>query len=81
MKRILSVFMCLMLVVPIAFLSGCDDGTITINVYNVGDYIDEEVITLFEEEKLPEWFNQNIKKEEISSKEEQTLKDMLKEFL
>lgn len=31
-------------------------------------------------EILPEWFNQNIKKETISDAEEQTLKDMLKEF-
>ena len=31
-------------------------------------------------EILPEWFNQNINKENISDKEEKTLKDMLKEF-
>lgn len=31
-------------------------------------------------EVLPEWFNQSIKKEEISSEEEKSLKDMLKEF-
>lgn len=32
------------------------------------------------EEALPEWFNQNIKKEEISEEDEKSLKDMLKEF-
>lgn len=32
------------------------------------------------EEKLPEWFNQNIKKEKISEEDEKSLKDMLKEF-
>ena len=32
------------------------------------------------EEKLPEWFNQNIKKQKISEEEEKSLKDMLKEF-
>jgi len=50
MKRLLSVMMCIMVVVPFVFLTGCDKGITTINVYNVGDYIDEEVITLFEEE-------------------------------
>ena len=50
MKKILSFFMCFMLVMPLVFLGGCSDDTITINVYNVGDYIDEEVIAIFEEE-------------------------------
>lgn len=31
-------------------------------------------------ETLPEWFNQNIKKEIISEEDEKSLKDMLKEF-
>jgi len=31
-------------------------------------------------EVLPEWFNQSIKKEEISAEDEKSLKDMLKEF-
>lgn len=31
-------------------------------------------------ETLPEWFNQNIKKETISEEDEKSLKDMLKEF-
>ena len=31
-------------------------------------------------EVVPEWFNQNIKKEKISENEEKSLKDMLKEF-
>lgn len=35
---------------------------------------------IIKEEKLPEWFNQNIKKEKISEEEEKSLKDMLKEF-
>ena len=33
------------------------------------------------EEKLPEWFDKNIKKEQISEEEEKSLKDMLKEFI
>lgn len=50
MKRIISLVLCIVLVFSLcSFLTGCDDR-ITINVYNVGDYIDEEVITLFEEE-------------------------------
>lgn len=32
------------------------------------------------EEVIPEWFNQNIKKEQISDEDEKSLKDMLKEF-
>ena len=31
-------------------------------------------------ESLPEWFDQSIKKEEISEEDEKSLKDMLKEF-
>ena len=31
-------------------------------------------------EKLPEWFNKDIKKQEISEEEEKSLKEMLKEF-
>ncbi len=31
-------------------------------------------------EVLPEWFNQNIKKEKLSDEDEKSLKDMLKEF-
>ena len=31
-------------------------------------------------EKLPEWFNQNIKKQEMNEEDEKTLKEMLKEF-
>lgn len=31
-------------------------------------------------EALPEWFNQNIKKEKLSDEDEKSLKDMLKEF-
>lgn len=32
------------------------------------------------DEKLPDWFNQSIKKEKISEEEEKSLKEMLKEF-
>ena len=32
-------------------------------------------------EKLPDWFDQNVRKEKISDTEEKTLKDMLKEFI
>lgn len=35
---------------------------------------------IIKEEKLPDWFNQNIKKEKISEEEEKSLKEMLKEF-
>ena len=31
-------------------------------------------------ESLPDWFNQNIKKEKLSDEDEKSLKDMLKEF-
>lgn len=50
MKKILSVVLCFVLILPVVFLTGCDDGTVTINVYNVGDYIDEEVLAIFEKE-------------------------------
>lgn len=33
------------------------------------------------QEVLPDWFNKNIKKEQISEEEEKSLKDMLKEFI
>ncbi|MEG2351479.1 MAG: DnaD domain protein, partial [Bacilli bacterium] len=33
------------------------------------------------EEKLPEWFDQNIEKKPIKTEDEKILKDMLKEFL
>ncbi len=50
MKRIFSLILCFVLVFSMSvYLTGCDDR-ITINVYNVGDYIDEEVIAMFEEE-------------------------------
>ena len=32
------------------------------------------------DEKLPDWFNQSIKKEKISEEDEKSLKEMLKEF-
>ena len=32
------------------------------------------------EEKLPEWFNKNIKKQEMNDEDEKSLKEMLKEF-
>ncbi len=43
-----------------------------IDVNNVNKITKKEV--------LPEWFNQSIKKEEISAEDEKSLKDMLKEF-
>ena len=49
MKRFLSLLCVICLFVPC--LSGCGaDKRTTINVYNVGDYIDEDVIDLFEKE-------------------------------
>ncbi len=41
---------------------------------------DRQLSKVIKEEKLPEWFNQNIKKEKISEEDEKSLKDMLKEF-
>ena len=41
-------------------------------IFNTGKNVKEEV--------LPDWFNQSIKKEEISADDEKSLKDMLKEF-
>lgn len=41
---------------------------------------DKSLSRAIKEEKLPDWFNQNIKKEKISEEEEKSLKDMLKEF-
>lgn len=35
---------------------------------------------MVKEEKVPDWFNQSIKKEKISEEDEKSLKDMLKEF-
>lgn len=40
----------------------------------------ESNIKPLNEEVLPEWFNQRIKKEKIDEEDEKTLKDMLKEF-
>ena len=47
MKKLLSLLICIGLVM--SFFAGCSSKT-TIYVYNVGDYIDEEVIKLFEKE-------------------------------
>ena len=47
MKKLVSLLICIIFVV--SFFSGCESKT-TIYVYNVGDYIDEEVIKLFEKE-------------------------------
>ncbi len=41
---------------------------------------DEKEKVSIKKEILPEWFNQNIKKEQISEEDEKSLKDMLKEF-
>lgn len=41
---------------------------------------DKPLSKVIKEEKLPEWFNQNIKKEKISEEDEKSLKDLLKEF-
>ena len=41
---------------------------------------DKPLSKIIKEEKTPEWFNQNIKKEKISEEDEKSLKDMLKEF-
>ncbi len=50
MKRIISVLLCFLVIFSAsALMTSCDDQ-VTINVYNVGDYIDEEVLALFEKE-------------------------------
>ena len=41
---------------------------------------DEKEKINVKKEILPDWFNQNIKKEQISEEDEKSLKDMLKEF-
>jgi spermidine/putrescine transport system substrate-binding protein len=46
-KKLLSLLICIGLVM--SFFTGCSSKT-TIYVYNVGDYIDEEVIKLFQKE-------------------------------
>lgn len=48
MKKIFSAV--LMTVIIAMTLSGCRDSKTVINVYNVGDYIDEDVIAMFEKE-------------------------------
>jgi len=48
MKKVLSLLCVICMLVPC--LSGCGEKRTTINVYNVGDYIDEDVIDLFEKE-------------------------------
>ncbi len=50
-KKIISILT--MGVLSVSFMTGCNnstDSTKVLNVYNVGDYIDEELITKFEEE-------------------------------
>ncbi len=47
MKKIIALLVCVF--VAASLFAGCEKKT-TIYVYNVGDYIDEEVIDLFEEE-------------------------------
>ncbi len=47
MKKFFALLICVSMV--FAFFTGCEKKT-TIYVYNVGDYIDEEVIKLFEKE-------------------------------
>lgn len=48
MKKILALAVCVLIMVP--FFAGCGSSKTTLYVYNVGDYIDESVIELFEEE-------------------------------
>ncbi len=47
MKKLLALALCICMTVP--FFAGCGKKT-TIYVYNVGDYIDENVIEMFEKE-------------------------------
>ncbi len=48
MKKVLAVV--LMLTLVACLFSGCSDDRVTIRVYNWGEYIDEDMIDLFEEE-------------------------------
>lgn len=48
MKKITALILSIIMVCPL--LAGCKDSRTTIYVYNVGDYIDEEVIDIFEKE-------------------------------
>ena len=48
LKKI-AILLIALLIIPTMFTS-CTQDYITLNVYNVGDYIDEEVIAIFEEE-------------------------------
>lgn len=48
MVKVLSVL--LMLTLVLGLFSGCGDDRVTIRVYNWGEYIDEDMIDLFEEE-------------------------------
>ncbi len=48
MKKYIAFLICIAMCVGL--FSGCGEEKTTINVYNVGDYIDEEVISLFQEE-------------------------------
>ena len=69
MKKFISVLLCTVIVFSCCItFSGCDDR-VTINVYNVGDYIDEEVIAMFEEE-----YNIKVNYETYYSNEEMYIK-------
>ena len=48
MKKFLSIILAVTL--SSTLFVGCGEKKTVINVYNVGDYIDEEVISLFEKE-------------------------------
>lgn len=48
MKKILALAVCILIMVSL--FAGCGSSKKTLYVYNVGDYIDESVIELFEEE-------------------------------
>jgi len=66
--KVIAVF--LMIMALVATLPGCGKGpTVTINVYNWGEYIDEEVIDLFEKE-----YNINVNYETFATNEDMYVK-------
>ena len=68
MKKFLSVIISALFIIPL--LSGCGDDRVVLNVYNVGDYINEDVIDMFE----AEYPNIHINYETYYSNEEMYVK-------
>lgn len=51
MKRILAIALVCLMVIPVfALMTGCNQNKVVLNVFNWGDYINDELITQFEKE-------------------------------